>query len=75
MTHLPVLSGRQLIKALGSLGYRPSHRRGSHVVLRQDQPPFRRLTVPDHETIAKGTMAAIAREIGLSVPDFAHMLG
>ncbi|KMY69118.1 periplasmic or secreted lipoprotein [Desulfocarbo indianensis] len=75
MSHLPALSGRQLIRALGSLGYHPSHQRGSHVVLRQEQPPFRRLTVPDHEVIAKGTLAAIAREIGLSAPDFAHLLG
>ncbi len=66
MTHLPVRSGREVVKALESLGYQRSHQRGSHIILRQTSEPHQRLTVPDHQVIAKGTLAAIAREIGMS---------
>ena len=74
MTHLPVLSGRELVKALAALGYQRSHERGSHIILRKTSPPHQRLTVPDHPVIAKGTLAAIAREMGLTAPDLARHL-
>lgn len=74
MTHLPVLSGRDLVKALEDLGYQRSHQRGSHIILRQSGQPHHRLTVPDHEVIAKGTLAAIAREMGMTAPELARQL-
>jgi len=61
----PVVSGREVVKALAAEGYEPSHQRGSHMVLRRRESPHRRLTVPDHHQMAKGTLAAIARESGL----------
>lgn len=66
MSHLPVRSGREVVKALQSLGYERSHQKGSHIILRQSKKPYHRLTVPDHQVIARGTLAAIAREIGMS---------
>ena len=72
MTHLPVLSGRDLVKALADLGYQRSHQRGSHIILRQAAKPHHRLTVPDHPVIAKGTFAAIAREMGMTAPELAN---
>jgi predicted RNA binding protein YcfA (HicA-like mRNA interferase family) len=71
VTHLPVLSGRELVKSLASLGYQRSHERGSHIILRKSSPPHLRLTVPDHPAIAKGTLAAIAREMGMTAPELA----
>ncbi len=68
MTHLPVLSGRDLVRALEPLGYQRSHQRGSHIILRHLAEPHHRLTVPDHKVIAKGTLAAIAREMGMTTP-------
>jgi predicted RNA binding protein YcfA (HicA-like mRNA interferase family) len=61
----PVVSGREVVKALAHEGYELSHERGSHLVLRRRWRPHRRLTVPDHPEMAKGTLAAIARESGL----------
>jgi predicted RNA binding protein YcfA (HicA-like mRNA interferase family) len=37
-------------------------------------PPHRRLTVPDHKEIAKGTLRKIIREAGLSVDEFIKLL-
>jgi predicted RNA binding protein YcfA (HicA-like mRNA interferase family) len=34
MTKLPVVSGRELVQALGKIGYVSDHQRGSHMILR-----------------------------------------
>lgn len=62
MSELPRISGRIVIKTLGKLGYRKDRQNGSHVILRNENPPHRRLTVPDHAEVAKGTLRAIIRE-------------
>lgn len=74
MSHLPDVSGREVVKALARWGFLPTRRHGSHMVLRQQDPPHRRLTVPDHPTVAKGTLAAIAREGGVELHALAASL-
>lgn len=74
MSPLPRVSGRDVVKALGSIGYRVDRQRGSHIILRKTVPPFRRLTVPDHSEIAKGTLRAIIRQAGLTVEEFERLL-
>ena len=49
-------------------------RRGSHIILRNTAPPHRRLTVPNHKEIAKGTLRSIIREAGLTVEEFVKLL-
>ena len=66
MARLPVVSGRQLVRALEKTGYVVDRQKGSHIILRLTQPPFRRVTVPDHRELAKGTLRAILREVGLT---------
>ena len=74
MTRLPVVSGRDLVKAFSRIGYLNDHQRGSHITLRQEFPPFRRLTIPDHKEIAKGTLRAILREGGITLKEFLELL-
>ena len=74
MTKLPVVSGRDAAKALRKIGYEIDHQTGSHMILRQADAPHRRLTVPDHKELAKGTLRAIIRESGLTVDEFAALL-
>lgn len=74
MTRLPHLSGRDVVRALRKLGYEKDHQRGSHIVLRQPIYPHRRIVVPDHDELAKGTLRAIIRELGLTVDQFSALL-
>jgi len=37
------------------MGYKIDHQTGSHIILRHEKPPHRRIIVPDHKEIAKGT--------------------
>ena len=54
MSKLPLLSGRELCSILEEIGYFIDHQTGSYIILRNANPPYRRLTVPDHREIAKG---------------------
>ena len=74
MSALPVVSGRDVAKALEKIGYVFDGQRGSHMILRQQNPPHRRLTVPDHKDVAKGTLRAIIRQAGLTVEEFNDLL-
>jgi len=71
---LPRVSGREVVKALKAIGYEYDRQRGSHIILRQTVYPHRRIVVPDHKEIAKGTLRAIIREVGLTVNEFSALL-
>lgn len=73
MSRLPQISGREVVQALGKIGYERDHQRGSHIVLRQLSPPHRRITVPAHSELAKGTLRAIIRQAGLTVEEFMRL--
>ncbi|MDI6766021.1 MAG: type II toxin-antitoxin system HicA family toxin [Bacteroidota bacterium] len=74
MTHLPVLSGDSTCKALRKIGYEVDHQTGSHIILRCNRPPYRRVTIPNHREIAKGTLRKIIREVGITVEEFKTLL-
>lgn len=74
MSVLPRISGREVVKALMKVGYEQDRQRGSHIILRQMVVPHRRLVVPDHDEVAKGTLRAIIRQAGLTVDEFKSLL-
>ena len=61
MPKLPIISGKDLVKAFAKLGYNVDHQTGSHIILRHKEPPYRRLTIPNHKEVSKGTLRAIIR--------------
>ena len=73
MSSLPRISGRECIKALQRMGFVVKRQRGSHVVLRRDDP-FAQTVVPDHKELDRGTLRAIIRQAGLSVSEFNELL-
>jgi len=72
MSRLPVCSGQDAIRAFQKLGYQMDHQTGSHIILRH--PQMRRLTVPNHRELAKGTLRALIREAGLTKEEFVNLL-
>lgn len=74
VTTLPVISGRDLIKALARIGYRRDHQKGSHIILRHQSSPHRRLTIPNHKEIAKGTLRHVMKEAGLTLDELLALL-
>lgn len=74
MSRLPQVSGRDVVKLLMRIGYEQDRVRGSHIMMRQTASPHRRLTIPNHDPVAKGTLRAIIRQAGLSVEEFVTLL-
>jgi predicted RNA binding protein YcfA (HicA-like mRNA interferase family) len=74
MDKLPIISGQDLIKLLLKLDYQVHHQTGSHIILRQNKVPFRRLTIPNHKEISRGTLRAIIRQAGLTRETFLKLL-
>ncbi len=74
MPKLPVISGTKCVKALSKAGFEVDHQTGSHIIMRQNEEPHRRVTVPRHSELAKGTLRAIIRDSGLTVEEFTGLL-
>lgn len=73
MSKLPTVSAKQCIKALQKVGFIVYRQRGSHITLVRDDPQTQ-VTVPNHKTIAKGTLRAILRQADLTVDEFNNLL-
>lgn len=65
---LPVISGAELVAALGKLGWVVVRQRGSHVRLRHPERPVP-LVVPLHRELKRGTLAGILRDADIRVED------
>ncbi len=71
MPKLPVLSGRELVRALQRAGFEVVRQKGSHVSLRKGD---RRTVVPLHDELAKGTLRDILNQCGLTREELQQLL-
>ncbi|MDE1844256.1 MAG: type II toxin-antitoxin system HicA family toxin [Thaumarchaeota archaeon] len=74
MPKIPIVSAIKVIKVLSKIGYEADHQTGSHIILRHKETPHKRLTVPNHKEIARGTLKVILEEAGLTVQEFTDLL-
>jgi predicted RNA binding protein YcfA (HicA-like mRNA interferase family) len=72
MASLPIISGREAVKAFQKLGFLFHHQRGSHIILYH--PNGRHLSVPDHKELDRGTLRGLIRGAGISVDEFLNLL-
>ena len=73
MTDLPILSGKELIRILGRVGYREVRQRGSHI--RLSCPGRNFVTVPNYKSIDRSLLRKILRDAELTAADFGALLG
>jgi len=71
LARLPQASGRDCRRALERVGFVFRRQSGSHMILSRDG---QMVSVPDHRTLAPGTLRAIIREAGLTVAEFVDLL-
>lgn len=74
MGRLPTISGVEFCRIMRVLQYEIDYQRGSHIALRRTVSPFRRLTVPNHRELARGTLRALLKQAGLSVEEFLDLM-
>lgn len=66
MPRLPQVSGATLVKLLLSLGYQVIRQKGSHIrLLKVSDLGEHNITVPNHDTVAKGTLSDILTRVSL----------
>jgi len=70
---LPVVSGREAVRAFERLGWTVARQSGSHVVLIK-AGEIATLSVPDHAEVAKGTLRGLIRSAGITVDQFVAAL-
>ena len=66
---LPVLSGRDVVRAFESLGWQVARQSGSHVIMVKESE-ITTLSIPDHREVAKGTLRSLIRAAGVTVSEF-----
>jgi len=71
MPKLPRVSGAEVVKALGRLGFAVARQRGSHIVMRRGSSGC---VVPNHRELKTGTLAGVLKQAGVSVDDFIEAL-
>jgi len=73
MSQLPRLSGRELVKILGKVGFELIRQHGSHMILRREDP-WSQTVVPDHKELDRGTLRAILRQTEVSIQQLNQLL-
>jgi len=73
VARLPVLSAREVIKALTKLEFVVLRQSGSHIHLWHEEKRVL-VTVPNHAELAKGTLSSILRQAKLSREEFLDCL-
>ncbi len=69
---LPVLTSKEVIKALERGGFHIRRITGGHYILKKDKQI---VTVPYHNTdLKRGTLASIIKQTGLTIEDFSDLL-
>jgi predicted RNA binding protein YcfA (HicA-like mRNA interferase family) len=73
MAALPVVSGRDAIKAFQRLGWTVARQSSSHIIMVHPDHNAT-LSIPDHYEIAKGTLRSLIRHANLTVDEFVAAL-
>ena len=73
MPSLPVLSGREAVRAFEKAGWEVSRQRDSHMILTREGH-IASLSVPDHKEVARGTLRSLIRNSGMTVEAFTELL-
>ncbi len=75
MKHLPVLSGKDVIRALARAGFSFVRQKGSHVRMKKQVPEATlNVTIPLHDELDRATLRSIIRAAELSEDEFLNLL-
>jgi predicted RNA binding protein YcfA (HicA-like mRNA interferase family) len=66
---LPVISGRDCVKALEKIGYKVVRQRDSHLRLKDTNGKLLSVTVPDHKELRPGLVKKILNDANLTVKE------
>lgn len=75
MPKLPVISGKEAVKAFQKLGFFIDRQRGSHAVMKKKiEEGATGCVIPMHKEVAQGTLRAALKTSGVSVEELKEVL-
>ncbi|VVB97800.1 HicA toxin of bacterial toxin-antitoxin [uncultured archaeon] len=72
---LPVVSGKEAVKAFGKLGYVTVRQTGSHIRRKHQSDRSKKpLTIPNHKIVGKGLLRKLLRDAEITIEDFCSLI-
>lgn len=72
---LPVISGKDAVKAFEKLGYVKVRQTGSHIRMKHESDHSKKpLTIPNHKVIGKGLLRKLLRDAEITPEEFNHLI-
>lgn len=66
----PILTPREIIRKLELFGFEHKSQKGSHIKYVKKGKPTRIAIIPNHDTVAKGTLKSILEKANISPDEF-----
>jgi predicted RNA binding protein YcfA (HicA-like mRNA interferase family) len=66
---IPVLSGREVVRVFGRLGWQVVRQKASHIIMVKTGE-MATLSIPDHREVARGTLRSLIRDANITVQEF-----
>jgi predicted RNA binding protein YcfA (HicA-like mRNA interferase family) len=73
LTKVPIISGRDAIKAFSKAGWSAVRQTGSHVIMMKPDSIVT-LSIPMHSEVKRGTLRSLIKDAGLTVEEFVSLL-
>ena len=71
--NLPIISGREAVRAFEKAGWNVMRQRGSHIVMVKEGVAAN-LSIPDHKELDRGLLRSQIRKAGLTIEEFIELL-
>ena len=73
MAGVSVIGSGEAVRAFQRDGWQVARQRGSHIIMVKDGSTAS-LSVPNHKSVARGTLRSLIRDAGLTVEEFCGLL-
>ncbi len=72
---LPVISGKEAVKAFEKLGYAPVRQNGSHIRMKHLSDASKTpISIPNHKVLGKGLLRKLLRDADIKVEEFIKVI-
>jgi len=66
----PILTPREIIRKLEAFGFKYKSQKGSHIKYVKEGKPTKTVIIPNHDTVARGTLRSILEKANIELEDF-----
>ena len=74
MARLPVISGREAVRAFERHGWRVVRRAGSRHIIMKKEGVVTTLSIPEHKALDRGLLRSLVRDAYISIEKFSELL-